>query len=184
MTAGLLSPKGLCWITAKGGASVADAIVAGSGADGAEMHVARAADVDTLTPGKLHIGYKGALIPFCEEEHFHAEYEVLANPGGVSITWAAAANGMVPPGAVKAGHCIKQQPTFVARVYRDDEVIPCKLVPRCNVAFAGYDGKELEYAEYEVLCVDTVEPQSGPALPDVVPPEPVNVKQDNGCLIT
>lgn len=175
--AAALSSKSLCWIPAKGGASVPNAIVAGTGADGAELHIARAPETAALTPGKLQMGYKGALIPFYEQEHFHIEYEILANPSGIELVWEAASGGHVPTGAVKGGWCDQNKPSYIARVTKDDENIPCKLVPRCGLAFVGCDGKELEYKNYEVLCVKSVEPDVVEASVTFPPIEKIEVPQ-------
>lgn len=155
-----VSTDSLVWIAASGGESVDDAIVAGTAADGAELHIARAPIDPEIAPGKLHVGYECAYIPLHEVEETAADYEVLANPGGVELEWVGASGGDVPIGAVAGGTCGQGEPIYLSRCSHEDEVIPGKLVPRTGAAYVPWSGNEYTYEEYEVLCVKTVTPES------------------------
>lgn len=156
----MVSTESLVWIAASGGETVSDAIVAGSAEDGAELHIARASLELELAVGKVHIGHEYAYIPYYEEEVHQDEYEVLSNPGCVELEWVSASCGEVPVGAVEGGTCEEGQPIYVARCPHENDIVPGKVVPRCEVIFIPWGGEEISYSEYEILCVKTVKPQS------------------------
>lgn len=153
----------LAWVASSGGAEVDHAIEGGQTCDGTPIRIARAPTCEgELTPGKLVEGYEYAHLSYGREEYQFEEYEVLTNPGCVDTEWVAACGRDVPAGAVEGGTCIEGYPIYIARGTHEEsgDVIPGKVVPRCDLFFIAYGGVELHYSEYEVLCVKSVKPQS------------------------
>lgn len=157
--AATISTEGLVWIGASSGESVPGAIVGGSAEDGAELHIIRVEHKSELAVGKLHLGHSHAYVAYFGKEHSHEDYEVLANPGDVELEWVSACSGEVPTGAVVGGRCGQDTPIYVARCHHEQDIVPAKLVVRCEGAFVPWGGEEHHYKEYEVLCVKSVNPQ-------------------------
>lgn len=153
-----ITQESLVWIKASCGESVPDAIVGGTTCDGDELHLARGPTDEELTPGKLHIGHEDAYLSYGGDELTFSEYEVLSNVGCVDLEWINACGGAVPIGAIEGGTCNEGQPIYIARAPHEGDIVPGKLVPRCNAAFVPWGGQEHMYEEYEVLCIKAVKP--------------------------
>lgn len=139
------------WVSTSGCNIPENAIRAGYEKDGRPLYIARAKMECTETAGKCapHLG--GAHIPYDGEEKIVHNYEVLVysikDQGFVD--WQKASNGNVPCNAVKTDN-----DKFVGRVFAFGSLIPCKIDTAHNhmCAYMGYDGKEHNTKDYEVLC--------------------------------
>ena len=81
-----------------------------------------------------------------------ASAQEIVAPPGVAVTWVAASNGMIPPGAVPGG--VEQppggEPLFVCRVRRGDAVLPGKIRPEFRGCNVGVGRSETMVGDYEV----------------------------------
>lgn len=158
--AAIVSTESLSWTPSCDGETVDDAVIGGEAEDGAELHIARAHVGDEIATGKLHIGHNCCFIPYGGVEEKVAEYEVLANPGGIDVVWVSASNGEIPIGAVVGGSDANDGPICIIRCSHEGDVIPGKLVSSLKKAYISWGEEEYPYDEYEVLCVKCVKPDS------------------------
>jgi len=139
------------------------AVVACQDDDGMDLLVGRAPFKGGMHPGKLNPSHSSLYVSYGGEEVPMQEYEILIQEGRDNLHWVEAKNGEVPPAALKIGYEANGDPLFVARgkVEKDscDENFSMsvgKMNPRYGLAYLPYGGKEIEVAEYEVLCLKPI----------------------------
>jgi hypothetical protein len=155
--------SGLNWVPGANG-QVPQNAVSGGQERGRQLFVCRARYQGGVHPGKIvgrncNIGYGGREITV-------PRYEVLTSTRPNRISWQAAANGQIPPGAVVGGQEPGRQ-LYICRAPYQGGVHPGKLVGRnCNI---GWGGNEVTLPRYEVMVLASRRPQPNPP-PVVVPP--------------
>lgn len=139
------------WVTTTGCHIPEHAIRAGYEADGRPLFIARTSMEGISTPGKCGFHLPGAHIPYGCKENIAHQYEVLVHPNNAQgfYDWQRACDGKVPENAFKT-----DTDTYVGRAYFSGSLIPCKIATSYPhmCAYMGYDGKEHNSRDYEVLC--------------------------------
>jgi len=130
------------------------AFPAGKDKHGGNLYVGRAPLGGGCHVGCIPPGRNTCYIPLFGKEHKATSYQVLVVPEGVRVHWERSSGGSVPLNAVVGGYNEEQQKTYVGRVNHKSELIPGEIVPQENCIYIPYDGKEVEYEEYEVLVLD------------------------------
>ncbi|CAG4945288.1 unnamed protein product [Colias eurytheme] len=121
------------------------------GWDGSPLWTIRAHHNGNLVPGKLAVVHRAAYIPFAGREIRVHDFEVLvANPN--KVRWIPASNGQVPSGAITGGNTHTGEPLYIARVRHRGSITPGKVHPSHGCAYISFDGSEINYKNYEVLC--------------------------------
>jgi hypothetical protein len=138
---------GMSWVGAQGGAVPNNAVVTGFTPQ-AWLYSCRGTIEGGVHLGKIRAGLSGCLIPVGGREQTVAVYDVLSGP---PQKWMPATNGEVPARAVDVGRTASDQPLYVCRGVRNNELVPGKTgagLRGCNV---GVGGREVVLAIYEVL---------------------------------
>jgi len=138
------------------------AFAGGKDKHGGNLYVGRAP-----LGGGCHVGCvppssKTCFIPLFGKEHKSTSYQVLVVPEGVRVHWERSSGGNVPPNAVVGGYNEEKQKTYVGRVMHKSALTPGEIVPQENCIYIPYEGKEVEYDQYEVLVLD---PPAQPVAP-------------------
>ncbi|CAK1544065.1 unnamed protein product [Leptosia nina] len=121
------------------------------GWDDSPLWTIRAHHNGHLIPGKLAIKHKAAYIPFSGKEVRVHNFEVLCiNPN--LVRWIPAGNGQVPSGAIPAGNTHDAEPLYIGRVRHRGSLTPGKVHPSHHCCYISFDGSEVSYKSYEVLC--------------------------------
>lgn len=68
------------------------------------------------------------------------------------LHWVSAANGYVPPSALKTGVTSDGEPLYIGRGYYHGSLTPGKIHPSHGCLYIPYAGSEHCISEYEVLC--------------------------------
>lgn len=125
-----------------------------------KLFIARIVADGASTPGFLRDGDKAARIPSGGSAVKAASYETLVNPQDVYLEWIKPDGDKIPTGAVKGGSDKSGHPIFVARAKSGGDYIPGKMVPTdaADSCFVVVGDKEVKFADFEVLCVNTVTP--------------------------
>lgn len=159
----------MAWTPAEDGNVPPNALVVGTARDGGDLVFARKQLPLELAVGKLHVGRRNARIPYMGASEHAMQYDILthaASPGEeeTRLTWRPARGASVPEGAVQGGVDQECQPTFLARVDFNKELVPARVSPLRALAVFVSGGKEHTADEYEVLCVgdETSPPQAEP----------------------
>ncbi|XP_022127275.2 protein TonB [Pieris rapae] len=122
------------------------------GWDSSPLWTIRAHHNGNLIPGKLAIKHKVAYIPYAGKEVRVHNFEVLCtNPN--KVRWIPSSNGAVPPGAIPAGNTQNAEPLYIGRVRHKGSLTPGKVHPSHNCCYISFDGSEVSYKNYEVLCI-------------------------------
>ncbi|KAJ0177812.1 hypothetical protein K1T71_006685 [Dendrolimus kikuchii] len=128
------------------------AFVAGKeGWDGSPLWVIRSHHSGEFVPGKLAIKHRSAYIPHAGKEIPVHNFEVLCVPEYM-VRWIASSNGQVPAGAIPAGNTHNAEPLYIARVRHMRSITPGKVHPSHGCCYISFDGSEIPYKNYEVLC--------------------------------
>lgn len=145
------SPKmlavGMSWVAAQGGSVPSGALTTGFTPEGF-LYSCRGTIENGVHLGKVRPGLGGCLIPLGGNERTVRAYEVLV---GQPQRWMGAQDGQVPGHAVDVGRTRTNQPLYVCRGVRGNELVPGKIgagLRGCNV---GVGGREVTLAIYEVL---------------------------------
>jgi len=139
-----------------------NAVEAGYEADGAKLYVGRGSLQGGTHVGKIHQAQNSCYIPLFGQEHKLDNFEVLSVPPGVNVHWVAGSNGQVPPNAVEGGRNDDGSPTYIGRMQFNGTVTPGEIVPKENVCYISFMGKEEESKNYEVLVMAAVSQPSQP----------------------
>eukprot|EP00105_Crassostrea_gigas_P010715 XP_011426077.1 PREDICTED: uncharacterized protein LOC105327354 [Crassostrea gigas] len=139
------------WESTSGRKIPDNAIRAGYEKDGKPLFIARAKIGGLWTSGKCGSHLPGAHIPHDGKEFIVKGYDVLVYPIHALgfLDWKQASDGKVPEKAFKT-----DIDYYVGRANSSGSLIPCKIAT-CSphkCAYMGYDGKEHNTKEYEVLC--------------------------------
>jgi hypothetical protein len=151
-TAPIAPSGGVQWVPASGG-SVPEGAFVGGEDNGAKVYVTRASHEGALLPGKLVEGHACAYVPWGGEEHSKEQYEVLVVPAG-SVSWVDAAGDAVPPKAINAGNSEANEPLYIGRATHEDQPTVGKYHPANGSVYVSYGGKEIPYAEFQVLVLN------------------------------
>ncbi|XP_032529287.2 uncharacterized protein LOC116779196 [Danaus plexippus] len=138
----------MSWVKASNGDAPANSLVAGYDVTGEPIYVARAEHEGDLVPGKLVSSHKGAFLPWGGKEISKKEYEVLIKSNN---QWVPYRGGYVPANALKAGRTKNGETLYVGRVHYLKSITPGKVHPSHVACYISYDGKELNFSDYEVL---------------------------------
>jgi len=130
-----------------------NAVEAGYEADGAKLYVGRGQLQGGTHVGKIHQAQNSCYIPLFGNEHKLDNFEVLSVPPGVNVHWVAGSNGQVPPNAVEGGRNDDGSKTFIGRMQFNGTVTPGEIVPKEQVCYISFMGKEEESRNYEVLVM-------------------------------
>ncbi|OWR42171.1 hypothetical protein KGM_201504 [Danaus plexippus plexippus] len=133
---------------ASNGDAPANSLVAGYDVTGEPIYVARAEHEGDLVPGKLVSSHKGAFLPWGGMEISKKEYEVLIKSNN---QWVADRGGNVPANALKAGRTKSGETLYIGRVHYLKSITPGKVHPSHVACYISFDGKELNFSDYEVL---------------------------------
>jgi len=129
-----------------------NAVEAGYETDGAKLYVGRGNLQGGTHVGKIHQAQNACYIPLFGNEHRLDNFEVLSVPPGVNLSWVGGSNGQVPPNAVEGGHA-DGSPTYIGRFQFNGTVTPGEIVPKEEVCYISFMGKEEESKTYEVLVM-------------------------------
>lgn len=70
-------------------------------------------------------------------------------------TWVQSSHGQCIPGnAVLAGKEKDGSPIYIGRASHAGDLLVAKVIPRHQVAYVSYDGKDISVSSYEVLVGD------------------------------
>lgn len=167
----VLSGTGFQWIGSSNGHLPEGAVLAGSQRTGEPLYVGRAHYEGALTVGKIHPGHGCIYVPFGGRENSILHYEVLV--AQQKTQWIhTSSHAPLPPNPIFAGNDSDGSPMYVGRVYHAGEQLPAKVIPSKNIAYISYDGQEIPYHNYEVLCngnVQWVHSGHGAVMPNAVP---------------
>jgi Protein of unknown function (DUF3421)/Zinc finger, C3HC4 type (RING finger) len=131
-----------------------DAVRAGQDSEGRPLYVGRIWHRDDLVPGiivgtsanPVHVHKITA--PWGCVENVTDRGTILT---GTGYSWLACANGKVPEEAVFAGVTANREILYAGRAVLMGQTIPGKIHPSHNVLYIGWNGKEHNFREYEVL---------------------------------
>ncbi|CAG7787162.1 unnamed protein product [Allacma fusca] len=137
------------WVAMEGGSHPKFGVHAGIDS-GNKLYVARAHHEGAIVPGKLHISHSHVYIPYNMEEVPVFSYEVLIAPPA-SLSWVPATGGDIPDDAVVGGQDTDGETYYIGRVITSGTVTVGKVHASHGVCYVAYDGKELNFSEYEVL---------------------------------
>lgn len=126
---------------------------AGYEADGAKLYIGRGNLQGGTHVGKIHQAQNSCYIPLFGNEHKLDNFEVLSVPPGVNVQWVAGSNGQVPPNAVEGGRNDDGSKTYIGRMQFNGTVTPGEIVPKEEVCYISFMGKEEESRSYEVLVM-------------------------------
>jgi hypothetical protein len=167
----ILSGTGFTWVGSSNGHLPAGAVLAGHQRTGEPLYVGRAHFEGSLTVGKIHPGHGCIYVPFNGKENSILHYEVLCSPP--KAQWIpTSSHAPLPPNAIFVGNDSDGSPMYVGRAHHMGDHLPAKVIPSKKVAYISYDGKEIPYYNYEVLCngnVQWVHSGHGHVLPNAVP---------------
>ncbi|CAG9581149.1 unnamed protein product [Danaus chrysippus] len=138
----------MSWVKASNGHAPANSLVAGHDVTGEPIYVIRAEHEGDLIPGKLVSSNKAATISWGCKEILKTEYEVLVKS---TNQWVPDRGGNVPANALKAGRTREDDPLYIGRVHYLNSITPGKVHPKHGLCYISFDGKELNFTNYEVL---------------------------------
>nr|CAH8823980.1 unnamed protein product [Trichobilharzia regenti] len=70
----------------------------------------------------------------------------------ISVSWIPQKHGEYPSNAISV-----DKDVFVVRCKHEDEYIPGKLIPENKKCYCPYNGRELSFSKYEVLCDTSID---------------------------
>ncbi|XP_055632147.1 uncharacterized protein LOC129771994 [Toxorhynchites rutilus septentrionalis] len=128
----------------------ANMVRAGVDSDGATIFAGRAFHEGEMIPAKVIPSKNLAFICYGGEEVLKEDFEVLRSG---DFVWEFAANGVIPDGAVKIGATIDGEPLYMGRALHSGTQTPGKVHSSHGCLYIPFDGAEISYCEYEVLCL-------------------------------
>ncbi|XP_065364664.1 uncharacterized protein LOC135957789 [Calliphora vicina] len=136
------------WINCANGAAPSMAVVAGHDSDGDTIYIGRAEYSGDLLPAKVVPNKGKAYVSFGGQEVEVESYEVLS---GLRYQWIPAANGDVPPAAVKVGRAADGDFLYAGRGNYEGSLTVGKVHPSHGCLYIPYGDHEVKLTEYEVL---------------------------------
>jgi len=157
-----------------------NAVEAGYETDGAKLYIGRGNLEGGIHVGKIHQAQNACYIPLFGKEHRLDNFEVLSIPPGMSVQWMPGANGQVPPNAVEGGRNDDGTPTYIGRFPFNGTITPGEIVPKENVCYISFMGKEEESGSYEVLVLSGGGPPMQPYNQGPVTQQPMAMQPMGG----
>lgn len=124
------------------------AVVAGHDSDGDTIYIGRAEYSGDLLPAKVIPNKGKAYVSYGGQEIEIDSYEVLS---GLRYQWIPAANGDVPPAAVKVGRAADGDFLYPGRGHHEGSLTVGKVHPSHGCLYIPYGDEEVKLTEYEVL---------------------------------
>lgn len=164
-TAIIPKPVGVRWVPCSLGEIPENAVVGGHDS-GSVLYVIRSVLKKALTPGKLQQGKPYSEVCWGGTEHAMDNYEVLIDFDG---DWVRTTDDNIPPLALWAGRSEDDQPLYVGRVLYRGALIVGKVQPKHKSLYIPYEGKEMPFKTFEILCYKSPGPYVTPHPPTVNP---------------
>ncbi|KAM7348611.1 uncharacterized protein ACRADG_007888 [Cochliomyia hominivorax] len=136
------------WRQGSNGSIPSLAVVAGHDSDGDTIYVGRAEYSGDLLPAKVIPNKGKAYVSYGGQEVEVDSYEVLS---GLRYQWIPAANGDVPPAAVKVGRAADGDFLYAGRGHHEGSLTVGKVHPSHGCLYIPYGDEEVKLFEYEVL---------------------------------
>lgn len=111
-----------------------------------------------MTGGKIVMDATEATLPWYGKDHVRDECQVLVvKPENEHLfKWMSGSDGNVPHGAVVAGNNEDGTEQYVGRVWHEGNIVPGKIVPIHKCCYFGWEGRESNHKQYEVLVSETL----------------------------
>ncbi|CAG9769378.1 unnamed protein product [Ceutorhynchus assimilis] len=160
------------WIKCSHGQLPDNAIVGGDHA-GDAVYVIRSMIHNALTPGQLIHSTAYAEVCWGRKGVRMDDYEVLANFDG---DWVKYKGDNIPALALEAGRSDDNFPLYIGRTSYHGSIIVGKVQPNYKTLSIPYDGSEVAFKEFEILCH---KPPGLSTIPHPLPLDQVDmIKQD------
>lgn len=122
--------------------------MAGNDSDGDTIYIGRAEHNGDFLPAKVIPNKNKAYVSYGGEEIEVDSYQVLS---GLRYQWLPAANGEVPPAAIKVGHSADGEHLYAGRGHYEGSLTVGKVHPSHGCLYIPYGDSEIKLYEYEVL---------------------------------
>lgn len=126
-----------------------NAITGGYLANGTLLYIGKAYYNGDILPARIDHSNQSASVSYAYHEHIMHDYQFICQE---NVSWIPAADGEVPNTAICVGHTIQNEPLFVGRVLHEECLLPGKIHQSHRVLYIGFNGREIPYSNYEVLC--------------------------------
>lgn len=118
--------------------------------DGSIIYIGRAFHEGDMIPAKVIPSKNAAYICYGGEEVLKEDFEVLRSG---DFVWEFANGGSIPDGAVTCGATADGEPLYVGRVLHQGTQTPGKIQLSHGVLYIPFNGEEVPFSDYEVLCL-------------------------------
>lgn len=95
--------------------------------------------------------YKKCFVAWGGKEHEKSYYEVLCDTSG---TWIPNSDGIIPPGALAAGHTENGETLYIGRARIEGTLAIGKVHPSHGCCYLPYGGKEHSNRNYEIYVME------------------------------
>lgn len=145
-------------VTGKNWIPTDEHLVGGFEANGEKLYVGRTVFQDEVIPGKVNHSHGLCYFAWGSKEHSSTTYQVLKVVfNEADIQWISAANGIIPSGSVEGGIVGNGKKLFIGRANHQGSLTVGKIDLDHGGLFIPYDGKEISYSTYQVLCLKTLQ---------------------------
>uniref|UniRef100_A0A2M4C0L6 Putative farnesoic acid o-methyltransferase-like protein n=1 Tax=Anopheles marajoara TaxID=58244 RepID=A0A2M4C0L6_9DIPT len=118
------------------------------------LYIGRAYHEGSITPGYVSRDRYECTLPWGGKMHRKRQYEVLCTPGEfVPFTDDTTLLHATPAGVSEQG-----EPLYIGRVRHQGKLINGKVQRSHNVCYIPYDGKELNFKDYEIFVRSPIVP--------------------------
>lgn len=115
------------------------------------LFIGRAKHMRALTPGSVVGSMHKLFLAWGFKAHEYADFEILI--GDCTDNWVCSKSGEIPKNGFPGGYTQNGETLYIGRVRHDNKLLVGKIHPSYKTCYIPYNGKELEFSEYEVFVV-------------------------------